>query len=330
MNDKLENKGPLVAAIDLGTNTCRLLIAQKTEATLVPVEIFTRIVRLGDELVTYKRISNVARGRAVDALSECAKRLEKYSVSALRCVATAACRDALNRDAFVQEIREKTGLPLEVISTQEEARLAMMSCADQLTQCTRYALIFDIGGGSTELAWVELIPGSVPQVIDSVSIPFGVVTVAEAIRGEPDEHEFQAKVRRAMAKETKAFADRCHVHPHLRKQAIQMIGTSGTLTTLAAIYKNLDHYDRAQVHGMVLNQKELQSLIYKVSRMTLHERLLHPCIGPQRADLIMGGVVIFQGIYDIFGINEVKVVDRGLREGIIFDLFLKTQGGVAA
>ena len=330
MNQEIEAKEPIVAAIDLGTNTCRLLIAQKDGASFRPLEIFTRVVRLGDELVTYQRISDAAQARAQDALFESAKRLKNYSVSSLRCVATAACRDANNCQEFVQSIKDKTGLPLEVISPQEEARLAVMSCADQLNNDTRYALIFDIGGGSTELAWVELIPGGDPQVIDSTSIPFGVVTVAEAVRGEPDEREFHTKVRRAMAKEAKTFADRCHVHPHLRKQAIQMIGTSGTLTTLAAIHKNLDHYDRTRVHGMILMQNELQSLIHKLSRMSLHERLLHPCIGPQRGDLIMGGVAIFQGIYDVFALHHVKVVDRGLREGIIFDLLRQNEKALAA
>jgi exopolyphosphatase/guanosine-5'-triphosphate,3'-diphosphate pyrophosphatase len=248
----------------------------------------------------------------------------------LRCVATAACRDATNQAEFIEEIRTKTGLQLEVISAREEARLAMMSCSDQLTNRTRYALIFDIGGGSTELAWVELIPGGKPAIIDSISLPFGVVTVSEAMRDEPDENEFLNKVRRAMAATSRSFADQCQVHPHLRKQAIQMIGTSGTVTTLAAIHKNLDHYDRSQVHGMSLNQKELRSLIHKLKKMTIHERLLHPCIGPQRADLVMGGVAIFEGIYDIFALDHVKVVDRGLREGIVFDLIAQNRKAIAA
>jgi exopolyphosphatase/guanosine-5'-triphosphate,3'-diphosphate pyrophosphatase len=319
-----------VAAIDLGTNTCRLLIARATDFGFEPVEIFTRVIRLGDELVSHKRISETAKIRAVDALSEAKKRLDKYNISQLRCVATAACRDATNQAEFIEEIRTKTGLQLEVISAREEARLAMMSCSDQLTNRTRYALIFDIGGGSTELAWVELIPGGKPAIIDSISLPFGVVTVSEAMRDEPDENEFLNKVRRAMAATSRSFADQCQVHPHLRKQAIQMIGTSGTVTTLAAIHKNLDHYDRSQVHGMSLNQKELRSLIHKLKKMTIHERLLHPCIGPQRADLVMGGVAIFEGIYDIFALDHVKVVDRGLREGIVFDLIAQNRKAIAA
>lgn len=321
---------PIVAAIDLGTNTCRLLIARKTDSGFEPVEIFTRMIRLGDELVTHNRISNAATARAVEVLGEARKRLDKYEISALRCVATAACRDALNQIEFVNEIQEKTGLHLEVISTQEEARLAMMSCSDQLTLNTRYALVFDIGGGSTELAWVELIPNSHPEIIDSISIPFGVVTVAEALRDEPHERVFLEKVRDEMRKASKSFADKCQVHPHLRKNAIQMIGTSGTVTTLAAIHKNLDHYDRAQVHGMALTQNELRSLIYQLNQMSTEERLKHPCIGSQRADLVMGGIAIFEGIYDVFSLNQVKVVDRGLREGIIFDLLTADQRVAAA
>ena len=326
----MQNKNSTVAAIDLGTNTCRLLIARATDSAFEPLEVFTRVIRLGDELVSHKRISETAKARAVDALTEAKKRLDKYEVTQLRCVATAACRDAINQAEFIEEIRSKAGLQLEVISAHEEARLAMMSCSDQLTNATRYALIFDIGGGSTELAWVELIPGEKPAVIDSISIPFGVVTVAEAMRGEADEKEFLEKVRRAMASAAKSFADKCRVHPHLRKQVIQMIGTSGTVTTLAAIHKNLNHYDRSQVHGMSLTQKELKSLIHKLKKMSVHERLLHPCIGPQRADLVMGGVSIFEGIYDVFALARVKVVDRGLREGIIFDLIAQHQKAIAA
>lgn len=309
-----------IAALDLGTNTCRLLIAAKTPNGPQVVNSFVRVVRLGEELATKGHISNSAMARALAALTICANRLKDYPLTRGRYVTTAACREASNRDDFLDLIHLKTGLKLEVISTAEEARLAIIGCADLLDTSTRYAIAFDIGGGSTEVMWMELFPDKLPEIIQWTSLPLGVVTVAETLRNEASPIAFFQKIRRAVAKEMKIFCDKAYIYPQLRKNNIQLIGTSGTVTTLAALHMNLERYDRTQVNGLHLTPETIKRTVSSLYAMTPERQLLHPCIGPMRADLVMGGVAIFEGIYDVFPINPVRVADRGVREGILLDL----------
>ncbi len=320
-----EHTGPVetIAAIDLGTTTCRLLIAEVSSKGSHIVDSYVRVLRLGDELATKGHISKEASLRAISALKVCSEKLSMHKVSRMRCVATAACRTASNRDEFLEAIRKNTGLELEVISSAEEARLAIVGCSDLLDMSTRYAIAFDIGGGSTEVMWMELFPGKLPEIIQWTSLPLGVVTVAETLRNEPSPKDFLMKVRKAVALEMKSFCDKAFIYPQLRKQNIQLIGTSGTVTTLAALYMNLDRYDRTLVNGLKLTPEIVKQTISTLYGMTSNERLLHPCIGPLRADLVMGGVAIFEGIYDVFPINPVRVADRGVREGILVDLMQK-------
>lgn len=309
-----------IAALDLGTNTCRLLIALKTPNGPQVVDSFVRVVRLGDELATKGHLSYEAMGRALSALTMCAHRLKSYNLTNGRYVTTAACREASNRDEFLDLIRFKTGLELEVISSAEEARLAIIGCADLLDTSTRYAIAFDIGGGSTEVMWMELFSNKLPEIIQWVSLPLGVVTVAETLRNQQSPSIFLQNIRQTVAKEMKSFCDRAYIYPQLRKNNIQLIGTSGTATTLAALHMNLERYDRTKVNGLHLTPDIIKRTISSLYAMTLEEQLLHPCIGPMRADLVMGGVAIFEGIYDVFPIDPVHVADRGVREGILVDL----------
>jgi len=315
-----EESPEFVAALDLGTNTCRLLIAEVTPQGPQVVDSFVRVIRLGDQLATKGHISEEAMRRAIGALKICAKKISTHNVSRKRYIATAACREASNRDVFLEEIRSKTGLELEVVSPAEEARLAIVACADLLDSSTRYAIAFDIGGGSTEVMWMELFPHKLPEIIEWISLPLGVVTVAETLRSEPSPLRFLQKVRKAVAKEVKVLCDRAHIYPQLRKKNIQLIGTSGTVTTLAAIHMNLDRYDRMRVSGLQLTPEIVKQTVSSLYAMTPERLLLHPCIGPMRAELVMGGVAIFEGIYDVFPVNPVRVADRGVREGILLDL----------
>ncbi len=311
-----------VAALDLGTSTCRLLIAAVTPEGPQIVDSFVRVIRLGDELATKGHISEDATMRALSALRACTQKLRKYKIKRLRCVATAACRDASNRDLFLKRVRISSGLELEVISPAEEARLAIVGCADLLDTSTRYAIAFDIGGGSTEIMWMELFADKLPEIIDWTSLPLGVITAAETMRSQSPEviKAFLQEMRAAVAKAAKALCDRSFIHPHLRQRNVQLIGTSGTITTLAALHMNLDYYDRRRVSGMGLGPETIRKTIASLYAMTLEERLLHPCIGPMRTDLVLGGVAIFEGIYDVFPIDPVRVADRGVREGLIMEL----------
>jgi len=315
-----EGSPKYIAALDLGTNTCRLLIAIITPDGPKVVDSFVRVIRLGDELATKGHISEEAIRRALTALTICAEKIKSYKITRKRCVATAACREASNREAFLEVIRSRTGLDLEVISTGEEARLAIVGCADLLNLSTRYAIAFDIGGGSTEVMWMELFPHKPPEIIQWTSLPLGVVTVAETLRKEPSSLSFLRKIRKAVATEMKTFCDKAYIYPQLRRKNIQLIGTSGTVTTLAALYMNLERYDRNRVNGLHLTPQIIKQTVSALYTMTPESRLLHPCIGPMRADLVMGGVAIFEGIYDVFPINPVLVADRGVRQGILLDL----------
>jgi len=309
-----------IAALDLGTNTCRLLIAAVTPEGPQVVDSFVRVIRLGDELATKGHISEEATQRALAALTICAEKLNGYKITRNRFIATAACRQASNREVFLEKIRSKTGLELEVVSTAEEARLAIVGCGDLLDTSTRYAIGFDIGGGSTEVMWMELFPNKLPEIIEWTSLPLGVVTVGETLRHEPSPLSFLQKIRKGVAEEMKAFCDKAYIFPQLRKKNIQLIGTSGTVTTLAALYMKLQRYDRMQVNGLQLTPQMIKQTVSSLYAMTPEARLLHPCIGPMRSDLVMGGVAIFEGIYDVFPINPVRVADRGVREGILVDL----------
>jgi exopolyphosphatase/guanosine-5'-triphosphate,3'-diphosphate pyrophosphatase len=195
-----------------------------------------------------------------------------------------------------------------------------VGCADLLDTSTRYAIAFDIGGGSTEVMWMELFPHKLPQIIQWTSLPLGVMTVGETLRQESAPATFLKKIRNAVALEMKTFCDKAQIYPQLRRKNIQLIGTSGTVTTLAALYMNLDRYDRLRVSGLQLTPEIVRRTIANLYAMTPEKRLLHPCIGPSRADLVMGGVAIFEGIFDVFPIDPVRVADRGVREGILLDL----------
>lgn len=309
-----------IAALDLGTNTCRLLIAEITPKGPQVIDSFVRMIRLGDELATRGHISEEATRRALAALTICANKIKEYTIIRSRYVATAACREASNREDFLEKIRSKTGIELEVISTDEEARLAIVGCADLFDTSTRYAIGFDIGGGSTEVMWMELFPHKLPEIIEWISLPLGVVTVAETLRHDPSPLSFLQRIREEVSKEMKAFCDKTYIYPQLRKKNVQLIGTSGTLTTLAAIHMKLDRYDRMQVNGLQLTPQIIKQTVSSLYAMSPNERLLHPCIGPMRADLVIGGVAIFEGIYNVFPINPVRVADRGVREGLLLDL----------
>ncbi len=314
------NPKEYIAALDLGTNACRLLIAAITPEGYQVVDSFAKVIRLGDGLATKGHISEEATRRTLSALMICAEKIKNYNIIRERYIATAACREASNREVFLKKIFSQTGLELEVISPAEEARLALIACADLLDTSTRYAIAFDIGGGSTEVMWMEILPQKLPEIIQWISLPLGVVAISEALQQQSAHLSFLQKIREAVAKEMKIFSDKAYIQPHLKKKNIQLIGTSGTITTLAALHMNLNRYDRTRVNGLQLTSEMVKKTISSLYKMTPEKRLLHPCIGPTRSNLVMGGVAIFEGIYDVFPINPVRVADLGVRDGILLDL----------
>jgi exopolyphosphatase/guanosine-5'-triphosphate,3'-diphosphate pyrophosphatase len=323
------------AAIDLGTNNCRLLIARPSDANFVVIDAFSRVVRLGEGLAQTGRLSDEAMDRAVGALKVCADKLKRRNVRLARSVATEACRRASNGAAFIERVRDETGIRLDVISAQEEARLAVLGCHILLEDGIGPAVIFDIGGGSTELVLIE--PGApVPHILDWQSVPWGVVSLTETVWNEPG-HATEGDGAARFARYTRMkqlvsdsfaeFADRiaAHATPDLR-----LLGTSGTVTTLASVHLDLPQYDRRAVDGLIVPSASMRDIAGRLSTMSPEERRGLPCIGSERADLVVAGCAILEAILDIWPADRLGVADRGIREGILRSLMAADAEGFEA
>ncbi len=304
------------AAIDLGTNNCRLLIAKPSAGGFIVVDAFSRIVRLGEGLAASGRISDAAIDRALAALTICADKLRRRHVTLARSVATEACRRAVNGPAFIDRVYRETGIALDIITAQEEARLAVLGCHALLEPGEGPALIFDIGGGSTELVLVET-HGPAPHILDWQSAPWGVVSLTEAVPFDPADPTARLAAYTAMrAQVTEAFASFAARLPD-RPPNIRLLGTSGTVTTLASVHLDLPRYDRQAIDGLIVPSASMRAISTRLSVMSIDERRQLPCIGTERADLVVAGCAILESILDIWPAERLGVADRGIREGIL-------------
>ena len=314
---------PVHAALDLGTNNCRLLLAAPGGPDGFRVlDSFSRIVRLGEGLGTTGAMSAAAMERALGALSICRAKLARRPIRAARAVATEACRRATNGAAFLARAEHALGLPIELISTREEAALAMESCAPLLAPGDRRALLFDIGGGSTEIAWIRAPRhgGESPSLIGYLSIPLGVVTIAERPGPSCATPEGFGAVADEVARRLDAF-DAVHcIRQEIRAGGVRLMGTSGTVTTLAGIALALPRYSRALVDGQVLEGGQADAALDSLRAMGPAGMALHPCIGPERAEFVLPGCAIYAGIRRVWPTEELTVCDRGLREGMLLRL----------
>lgn len=319
----------LFGALDLGTNNCRLLIARMNRGDdLHVVDSFSKITRLGEGLQTTGALGENAMDRTLVALKVCSERLKRRNMSALRCVATAACRMASNADAFLDRVRSETGLPLEIISAAEEARLTLAGCLPLLAQSAPVALLFDIGGGSTELMVAEIIStetGPVPgRILAMDSLPFGVVTLAEAVGGGHLSARLHTDIVAHVTRHLSAFDPFSTLGDLARRGGLTVLGASGTVTTAGAIVLDLPRYDRTRVDGMTLSVPRLKTVGERLLSMTVQERIGHPCIGRDRADLVLSGSAILEAILSFWPVAEIRIADRGVREGLLFDLMTPT------
>ena len=304
------------AALDLGTNNCRLLIARAGGDDFTVVDAFSRVVRLGEGLTATGRMSDEAMDRAVEALSVCAEKLKKRNVVLARSVATEACRQAVNGAQFIERVKRETGIHLDIISPKEEARLAVMGCHALLEQGAGPALIFDIGGGSTELVLVST-TGGVPEILDWVSVPWGVVSLTESERAEAETPEQLDAIYTSMrAKVMASFAEFAARLPEDGGDR-RLLGTSGTVTTLASVYLKLNSYDRRAVDGLHLPTAAMREISRELAGRTIEGRAEFPTIGHERADLVVAGCAILEAIFDIWPGERLGVADRGIREGIL-------------
>lgn len=313
---------PLYGAVDLGTNNCRLLTAYPDGEGFRVVDSFSRIVRLGEGLAASSRLSNAAIERTLKALKVCAGKIRDRGVKRVRNVATEACRRAANGPEFLARAKAETGLKLESISESEEAHLTLAGCAPLLEPDRRYAVVFDIGGGSTEVMWVEY-DGSGPKGVhirDMLSLPIGVVTLADHY-GELDvtDSHYAAIVDR-FDDHLSTFCAKNGIAQRIARDEVQMLGTSGTVTTLGAVHLGLLRYDRARVDGLTVDFESLVAVNAGLAALSWDERCAHPCIGRGRADLVIMGCAILEAICRRWRVGHLRIADRGIREGLLLGM----------
>jgi exopolyphosphatase / guanosine-5'-triphosphate,3'-diphosphate pyrophosphatase len=317
--------GPEVyAALDLGTNNCRLLVARRSETGFQVIDAFSRIVRLGEKLAATGELGRAAMDRSVEALHVCSAKLRRRMVTRFRGVATEACRRAGNGAEFLGRVARETGIALEIIAPHEEAELALAGCAPLLDPAIPRAILFDIGGGSTEVIWLTQEAGKGWRIVDSISLGCGVVSFAECFGGDRiAPRDYEAMVER-IATLLAPFEARHGIAAAVASGGVQMLGTSGTVTTIAGVRMDLPRYQRSLIDGCWLRLIDITESSRKLAEMDWAGRAAHPCIGPSRADLVVAGCAILEAICRLWPVANLRVADRGLREGIILGLMKAT------
>jgi len=315
------------AALDLGTNNCRLLIASPAGDGFRVVDSFSRIIRLGEGIAATGSISEAAIDRAIAALSICSDKIRYRKAKRLRLIATEACRAADNAESFRVRVASETGIRLEVIDRETEATLAVIGCSPLLDPKGRGAILFDIGGGSTELVRIERDPeaNAPPRIKAWMSIPLGVVTLAENFGGRDVTADSYARMVAEVAQYVAPFA--AEHASDLRD--MHMLGTSGTVTTLAGVHLNLTRYDRRRIDGVWMNNSDVTAVITRLLGMSFQERADNNCISLERADLVLAGCAILDAIRDAFPLPRLRVADRGLREGMLVEM-MREDGALRA
>lgn len=328
----------LYAALDLGTNSCRMLIAQPKGSQFHVVDSFSKSVQLGQGLESSGKLSRAAMNRTVNAIRICKQKLDRHGVKNMRLVATEACRRARNGQNFVAQVRRETGLTLEIIQPEEEARLAVISCAPLVSTKTDQLLVVDIGGGSTELVWIDLTnvpqrerpraimrlhagfksdpgPFAAAKVVDWISVPLGVATLRDQFEDVEDDSARFALMSWFFEESLEDFS------PYAAAQArdgFQIVGTSGTVTTVAASHLGLKRYDRTKVDGLRMSTDQIDTVIRNYLALGPTGRRADPRIGKDRQALIMSGAAILQALMRLWPTDRLSVADRGLREGLLY------------
>jgi len=316
-----ERGGPTYAALDLGTNNCRLLIARPAGDGFRVIDAFSRIIRLGEGVSLSGRLSEAAVARAIEALAVCRDKMRNRGVTRARLIATEACRAADNAGAFRDRVREELGFDLEIVDRETEASLAAMGCTPLIDPQARGVILFDIGGGSTEL--VRLGPPEparrgppMPRIMGWASLPLGVVTLAERHGGVTVTPAVFETMVREVADRLAPFAA-AHGGD---LAAVHLLGTSGTVTTIAGVHLDLPRYDRRRVDGCWLGVEDIAAVVARLMAMSFADRAANPCIGAERADLVLAGCAVLEAVRRAFPCPRLRVADRGLREGILVEL----------
>lgn len=317
---------PAYAALDLGTNNCRLLVAVPDGVSFRVVDAFSRIVRLGEGMSLSGRLSDEAMDRAIEALKVCALKLQGRNIKGVRLIATEACRIAENGEEFIKRVRDEAGLELEIVNRETEASLAVAGCAPLVDRKADGAIIFDIGGGSSELVWLDLKHNDfaknriAKRIRTWMSLPVGVVNISERHGGvHVTPPVFEGMVEEVMGL-LDDFPEAEALSEMVAKGEVHMLGTSGTVTTLAGVYLGLDFYDRRKVDGIWMLSRDVGAMTQKLLEMSFEERSENACIGKERADLVLAGCAILEALRRKWPCNRMRIADRGLREGILYEL----------
>ncbi len=298
--------------------------------------VSSKPVQLGAGLEGSGRLSRAAIGRTIKALRVCRRKLDQHGVRRMRLVATEACRRARNSVDFIEQVRRETGLALEVITPEEEARLAVISCGPLVHASAEQLLVVDIGGGSTELVWIDL-SAVAPRarsdtilamhagdfahstggarVVDWISVPLGVATLRDRFIDVADDAGRFALMSWYFEENLAEFAPYSALH---ERAGFQIVGTSGTVTTVAASHLGLRRYDRSAVDGLELTTDQIDDVIRDYLRLGPEGRRTDPRIGRDRHALIMSGAAILQALLRLWPTDRLSVADRGLREGLLY------------
>ena len=322
--------GPAYGALDLGTNNCRLLVARPSRRGFVVIDSFSRIIRLGEGLSRSGRLSGMAMDRTINALKICRNKMQRRCVRRSRLISTEACRIAENSDEFIARVREETGLELEIVSQETEAKLAVSGCASLLDPACDGALIFDIGGGSSELIWLDLSKrsrnwrASIHDWLDAqncisawTSLPIGVVTLAEKYGGHHVTPEIYEAMVLYVCEQLEPFENANGLREKMAEGTSHLLGTSGTVTTIAGIKLELPAYDRKRVDGCWLTSDDVREVSGSLVAMSYEQRVAQPCVGADRADLVLAGCAILEALMRLWPCERLRVADRGLREGLL-------------
>lgn len=317
---KRKRNGHAYAALDLGTNNCRLLIAEATDDGFTVIDGFSRIVRLGEGVAASGVLGADAMDRTLSALRVCSRKIRDNGVKRSRCIATEACRRAANGDDFLKRVEAETGLTLETVTPATEAELTLAGCRPLLDTDHEKALLFDIGGGSTEIMWVDTPAGGPVRTLGMMSFPTGVVTLAEEFgEGILADHtcdEILERIDRLLA----PFCAEHGIGEAVAAGKARMIGTSGTVTTLGAICLGLDRYDRSRVDGLSIPFDNIRAISERLTEMDMEERRSIPCVGPDRADLMLMGCAILRAICERWPVGRLCAADRGICEGLLLEM----------
>ncbi|PPC86036.1 MAG: Ppx/GppA phosphatase [Hyphomicrobium sp.] len=324
----------MYGALDLGTNNCRLLLARPSRRGFRVVDAFSRIIRLGEGVSQSGRLSEIAMGRTLEALKVCAGKIERHGVARTRMVATQACRIASNGQDFIDTVKDRFGLEIEVLTPESEARLAVAGCATLIDPGADYVLVFDIGGGSSEIIWLDLTRMGARRhgqgridvneaIVAWTSLPVGVVTLSERFDGRTVTPESFAAMSAVVGDLLAPFEAQHKFRERSADRNIHMLGTSGTVTTIAGIMLDLPRYDRNKVDGIWLQVPDIDAVSARLLAKSYEERIAEPCIGRERADLVLAGCAILDAILRMWPSQRLRVADRGLREGILTTLMIE-------